>query len=115
MCLKARRKRPSTSRGPISVSVDVISETDDYAPYELTPAGKVYCGFSSFDKSVWFRAQNPIQASNYIGVSDYTIQVRPSTDGEGLMLSRFSKDQYADYQVYVPDNAQILTLRYAAL
>jgi hypothetical protein len=86
-----------------------------YAPYELTSAGKVYCGFSSFDKSVWFRAQNPIQASNYIGVSDYTIQVRPSTDGEGLMLSRLSKEQYADYQVYVPNATQTLMLRYAAL
>ena len=86
-----------------------------YAPYELTPAGKVYCGFSSFDRSVWLPAQTPIQASNYIGVSDYAVQVRPSTDGDGLMLSRFSKDQYADYQLYVPDNAQILTLRYAAL
>ena len=86
-----------------------------YAPYELTPAGKVYCGFSSFDKFVWFRAQDPIQASNYIGVSDYTIQVRPSTDGEGLMLSRLAKEQYADYQVYVPNDVQTLTLRYAAL
>ena len=86
-----------------------------YAPYELTPAGKVYCGFSSFDKFVWFRAQDPIQASNYIGVSDYTIQVRPSTDGEGLMLSRLAKEQYAEYQVYVPNDVQTLTLRYAAL
>ena len=86
-----------------------------YAPYELTSAGKVYCGFSSYDRSVWLRAQTPIQASNYIGVSDYAVQVRPSTDGEGLMLSRLSKDQYADYQVYVPNATQTLMLRYAAL
>ena len=86
-----------------------------YAPYELTSAGKVYCGFSSFDRSVWFRGEKQVQASNYIGVSDFAVQVRPSSDGEGLMLSRFAESQYADYQVYIPSDVQTLTLRYAAL
>ena len=86
-----------------------------YAPYELTSAGKVYCGFSSFDRSVWFRGEKQVQASNYIGVSDFAVQVRPSSDGEGLMLSRFSESQYADYQIYIPSDVQTLALRYAAL
>lgn len=86
-----------------------------YAPYELTSAGKVYCGFSSFDRSVWFRGEKQVQASNYIGVSDFAVQVRPSSDGEGLMLSRFAESQYADYQIYIPSDVQTLTLRYAAL
>jgi hypothetical protein len=86
-----------------------------YAPYELTPAGKVYCGFSSFDRSVWLRGEEQVPASNYIGVSDYTIQVRPSSDGNGLMLARLTEDQYADYQVYVSADTKILALRYAAL
>ena len=86
-----------------------------YAPYELTSAGKVYCGFSSFDRSVWFRGEKQVQASNYIGVSDFAVQVRPSSDGEGLMLSRFAESQYADYQIYIPNDVQTLALRYAAL
>lgn len=86
-----------------------------YAPYELTPAGKIYCRFSSFDRSVWLRGEKQVPASNYIDVSDYTVQVRPSTDSDGLMLSRLAKEQYADYQVYIPNDAQTLTLRYAAL
>ena len=86
-----------------------------YAPYELTSAGKVYCGFSSFDRSVWFRGEKQVQASNYIGVSDFAVQVRPSSDGEGLMLSRFAESEYADYQIYIPSDVQTLTLRYAAL
>ena len=86
-----------------------------YAPYELTPAGKVYCGFSSFDRSVWFKGERQVQASNYIGVSNYEVQVRPTTDGEGLMLARLAAEQYADYQVYVAADAQTISLRYAAL
>ena len=86
-----------------------------YAPYELTSAGKVYCGFSSFDRSVWFRGEKQVQASNYIGVSDFAVQVRPSSDGEGLMLSRFAESQYADYQIYIPSDVQTIALRYAAL
>lgn len=82
-------------------------------PYELTAAGKVYCGFSSFDKSVWMKAATPIQASNYIGVSTDKVQVRPSTDRDGLMLSVFSTGQAVDYQIYVAENASQLSLRYA--
>lgn len=85
------------------------------APYELTDAGKVYCGFSSFDKSVWLKASSPVQASNYIGVSDDKIQVRPSTDGDGLMLSVFSSEQAVDYQIFAKENASQLLLRYAGV
>lgn len=82
-------------------------------PYELTPAGKVYCGFSSFDKSVWLRAAARVSATNYVALSDYQIQVRPSTDGEGLMLSVFSSEQSADYQIYVGKPTVEMQLRYA--
>lgn len=82
-------------------------------PYELTPVGQVYCGFSSFDKSVWLRATAHIAASNYIALSDNKIQVRPSTDGEGLMLSVFSSEQTAEYQIYVDKAATQLQVRYA--
>ena len=82
-------------------------------PYELTPVGQVYCGFSSFDKSVWLRASAHIAASNYIALSDNKIQVRPSTDGDGLMLSVFSSEQTAEYQIYVDKAATQLQVRYA--
>lgn len=82
-------------------------------PYELTPAGQVYCGFSSFDKSVWLRASAHIAASNYIALSDNKIQVRPSTDSDGLMLSVFSSEQTAEYQIYVDKAATQLQVRYA--
>ena len=86
-----------------------------YAPYELTSAGRVYSGFSSFDRSVWFSADKQITASNYVSVSDYSVQVRPTSDGQDLMLARLEKEQYADYQVYVKEDAQKLVLRYATL
>ncbi|MBQ2541411.1 MAG: carbohydrate-binding protein [Paludibacteraceae bacterium] len=82
-------------------------------PYELTRAGKVYCGFSSFDKSVWLRASTRIAASDYIALSDDKVQVRPSSDGDGLMLSVFSPGQAAEYQIYVDKNATQLQVRYA--
>lgn len=82
-------------------------------PYELTRAGKVYCGFSAFDKSVWLRTSARIAASNYIALSDDKVQVRPSTDGEGLMLSVFSTGQTAEYQIYLDKKATQLLVRYA--
>ena len=82
-------------------------------PYELTAAGKVYCGFSSFDKSVCLHADTHVPASNYIALSNDKVQVRPSSDGEGLMLSVFSTEQSAEYQIYVSADASQLQLRYA--
>ena len=84
------------------------------APYELTDAGKVYCGFSTFDKSVWLKANQRVNASQYIAASDDEVQVRPSTDGDGLMLSTLSQSQYVDYQVYLPAKATSIDIRYAA-
>lgn len=84
------------------------------APYALTDAGKVYCGFSTFDKSVWLNTAKSINASQYIAVSDEKIQVRPSMDGDGLMLSTMRENQAVDYQIYVPENTSTIALRYAA-
>lgn len=84
------------------------------APYELTNAGKVYCGFSTFDKSVWLNTYGRINASQYIAVSDENVQVRPSTDGEGLMLSTMKENQAVEYQIYIPEQTSTIVLRYAA-
>ena len=85
------------------------------APYELTDAGKVYCGFSTFDKSVWLRTDKTIDATQYVAVSSEDIQVRPSTDGEGLMLSKMMENQYVDYQIYLAAPSSSVSVRYAAL
>ena len=84
------------------------------APYELTDAGKVYCGFSTFDKSVWLRTDKAINATQYIAVSSDDIQVRPSTDGTGLMLSTMKENQHVDYQVYLAEQSSTVSIRYAA-
>lgn len=84
------------------------------APYALTDAGKVYCGFSTFDKTVWLKTKNRINASQYIAVSSDDIQVRPSTDGDGLMLSTMQEDQYVDYQIYLAEPSSTISIRYAA-
>lgn len=83
-------------------------------PYELTSAGQVYCGFSSFDKSVWLNATSRIMASNYVSLSDNKVQVRPYTEEDtGLMLSVFSSGQIAEYQIYNPKQVVDMQLRYA--
>lgn len=84
------------------------------APYALTDAGKVYCGFSTFDKSVWLRTDKAINASQYVAVSSEDIQVRPSTDGDGLMLSAIMENQYVDYQLSLAAPSTSVTIRYAA-
>lgn len=85
------------------------------APYELTDAGKVYCGFSTFDKSVWLKADQKVNASQYIAVSEDEVQVRPSTDGDGLMLSTMKENQAVDYQIYIPEASETISIRYASL
>lgn len=84
-------------------------------PYELTPAGQVYCGFSSFDRSVYLRANEPVNASQYIRASDDNTQVRPSTDGDGLMLSTWMAGQTVQYQIYLSQDAKQMQFRYAAI
>lgn len=84
------------------------------APYELTDAGKVYCGFSTFDKSVWLRTDKAINATQYVAVSEDDIQVRPSLDGDGLMLSTLMENQYVDYQIYLSAPSSSISIRYAA-
>lgn len=85
-------------------------------PYDLTPLGRVYCGLSSFDKSVWLTTVNPIQAKDYVAISDKDIHVLPSTDDANLlMLNAFHAEQWTEYQVYVPEAVITLQIRYATM
>ena len=87
-------------------------------PAELTAAGKVYCGFSSFDKSTWIRADvQHVSAANYSAINADAIQVRPSTsgDGNGLMLSSLDAGKEISYQTYTEQTVSKILLRYASL
>lgn len=84
-------------------------------PITLTDAGKTYCGFSSFDKKAWLNGIQGFAATNYIGLSSNTIQVRPSTCSNHLMLSRISDNMSVDYQIYLSKDVTSLEIQYASL
>ena len=88
----------------------------DNKPYNLTDAGKVYCNFSSFDKTAYLDMERGFDAAQYVNLSDYKIQVRPTTDGEdGLMVQALDKDQWLEYQIGLTEPAEQITIRYASL
>lgn len=84
-------------------------------PITLTDAGKIYCGFSSFDKKAWLNGLQDISATDYIGLSSNSIQVRPSTLSTHLMLSGMSNDMYTDYQIYLSKDVNTFEIHYASL
>ena len=85
------------------------------SPFELTDAGKVYCGISSFDKSVWLDGIQWVSAVDYIGLNAISIQVRPSTDSEHLMLNLFKAGEATEYQIYLGKNVTTLNIRYTSV
>lgn len=85
------------------------------APYQLTDLGKLFCSFSSMDKSVWLDASQPVSAEKYVSVNDYSLQVRNNPLDNSLMLYAFSKGQKVDYQIYLPASVNQLKIEYAAL
>ena len=86
-------------------------------PGELTHAGRVYCGMSSMDKKVWLHVGGDrlLRASDYAKTSNDAVQVRPSTDDDGLMLNALSANQALDYQVYTEGGVKSLDIHYASL
>lgn len=84
-------------------------------PISLTDAGKIYCGFSSFDKEAWLNGVQGFSAAYYIGLSSNAIQVRPSTYSTHLMLSKMSDDMSVDYQIYLSKDVTSLEIQYASL
>ena len=84
-------------------------------PFELTDAGKVYCGISSFDKSAWMDGLQWVSAADYVGLSSNAIQVRPSTDSEHLMLSLFKTNEATEYQICLTRDISSIAIRYASV
>ncbi|MCM1034633.1 MAG: glycosyl hydrolase [Paludibacter sp.] len=83
-------------------------------PSQLTELGKIYCGMSSFDKSVWLDTRARVHASEYVEVADSTIQVRTSTDDADYLKIDMGYGKWTDYQVYFAPNANTLELRYSS-
>ena len=84
------------------------------SPSELTEAGKIYTAFSTFDKSVWLDASRPVDASNYVGVSENNIQIRACEDTASMMIKNFTEGKWVEYQLYIPQNSRELQISYSS-
>lgn len=85
-------------------------------PYTLTPLGRLYCQFSSFDESVWLTTSSAIQAKDYVGISGNDVWVMPSSDDDDLlMIYAFHLDQWTEYQVYCENDKNTMQIRYATI
>ncbi len=90
----------------------------------LTPLGKLYVNFSSFDKNCWYTRHEPIPAAHYVAhnLSESTtgwgdvFKVRPCTDVYGdLMILCNTAESWAEYQIEVDkDGTYALAVRYIA-
>ena len=104
-------------------------QTEDKYPYMqllkdgfgngLTDLGKIYCWFSSFDKSVYLKRDGYIYGGEYVAVGQNNLNVRPCKDKEvgteGLMLYDWSTGNAVTYQMANATEDTALTIRYATL
>ncbi len=111
------------ARGTGSWSAISLLNSDLQNP-ALTPLGKLYVNFSSFDKNCWYNRHEPIPAEHYVahnlsGVSTGwgdVVKVRPCTDVFGdLMILCNSEGSWVEYQIEVDkDGTYALAARYIA-
>lgn len=81
-------------------------------PFGLTPLGKVFVNFSTFDKSVVYKKGEVIPASQYVHASG-TVHLAPSTDGGVLDISELGKGGEVSYQIDIAQAGKYtLYLRY---
>ena len=81
---------------------------------DLTDLGKVYCMFSTFDKSAWL--QSPIRASEYVATSDFNVHLLPSTfpNDDKLMVNALHQGQILDYQIFNRSATTTMNIHYAS-
>ena len=111
------------TRGSGSWAAISLLNTDTKAP-ALTPLGKLYVNFSSFDKNCWYTRHEPIPAAHYVahnmsGIKtgwNEVFKVRPCTDVFGeLMVLCNVEGAWAEYQVEVSqDGTYALAARYTS-
>ncbi len=95
---------------------------DDAKKPALTPLGKLYVNFSSFDKNCFYTRREPIPAAHYSSCNlsdashwENTVKVRPCTDDFGALMTQFDEDGvWTEYQVEVSeDGTYALAARYS--
>ena len=85
-------------------------------PGELTAAGKVYCGFSSFDKNSYLNTEW-ISAGSYCAREGNVPSIRPNTDAQvanldlPLMITNAGENMSMEYHVVLPDKASSIAIR----
>lgn len=85
-------------------------------PGELTDAGKVYCGFSSFDKQRYLSTAW-IPAGSYCVQEGTSPNLRPATDTQlndlelPLMMTNTGANMSLEYQVAIPEKATSIAIR----
>lgn len=85
-------------------------------PSELTDLGKMFCAFSTFDKSVWLDSRRGVAAKDYVATCHNNIQIRPSTEAEGeMMVTNLRTQEWLEYQVYVPAGSKEVSFTYATV
>lgn len=85
------------------------------SPSELTHAGKIYCALSSQDTTVWLDAKEGVAAIEYVNMANNAIQIRYSEQEQRMMVYILREQEWLDYQVVAPNNAQTIELRYSGV
>ncbi len=81
--------------------------------FVLTDLGKVFVNMSTFDKSIFYKADEVIPAEQYAEASGYLL-LAPSTDGGVLDIADLGTGGRASYQLDLAEGGVYsLTLRYA--
>lgn len=85
--------------------------THDVQP-ALTDLGRVYCGFSSFDKSVSLSLSKPVYGNQYVGVSSDNIVVKPTNEDQEHLMVCLNEGDWTEYQVYA-EQSKPLSIHYS--
>ncbi len=111
------------TRGSGNWAAISLLNTDTQNP-ALTPLGKMYVNFSSFDKDCWYNRHEPIPAAHYVAHNMSGVQtgwnevfkVRPCTDVFGdLMVLCNVEGAWVEYQVEVDqEGTYALAARYTS-
>lgn len=90
----------NSNKGP---NYGLIIPQTGYDPRELSPQGKVYVHMSDFDKSVWNKTGEMINAVDY--VASNSVELYPGNNpecGKPIEISRFNAGSTADWQFDIP-------------
>lgn len=99
---------PRSSKGENAVPyMDLLTSSGTIT---LTNLGRVFCGFSTFDKSAYL--STPVSASQYVALSNNSICVHPMEGEDGLYLEDLRSSQWADYHLF-SDGSDGVTLKYS--